>query len=220
MISLAILIILLVFLFKSGSFSALLQVDLNQIREMSNGNLFLILLIMLGIMIVQNLFTIIPLFLVISVNISLFGFVNGYLWSWISSVIGGTLAFLMARYWFQDLLVKLLKPKYKNWTKVENKGFLFVFIGRIFPFAPTSLINIAAGVSAVPLRPFVLGTITGNMIFFFAISLIVKGLWSAKLENNVLLILGAVIVILALILWRIRSKRIKRIKDGTRNFGA
>ncbi|WP_307397663.1 TVP38/TMEM64 family protein [Paenibacillus anaericanus] len=170
-------------------------------------------------MVVQNLFTIIPLILVISVNISLFGFVNGYLWSWVSSVIGGILAFLMARYWFQDLLLKHLNPKYQKWTKVENKGFLFVFLGRVFPFAPTSLINIAAGVSAVPLRPFIIGTITGNMIFFFAISLIVKGLWSVQLENNILLILGAVIVILALILWRIRSKRIKRTRGETSEFG-
>lgn len=219
MFSFVILIIVLIVLFKSDSFWTLLQVDLNQIREMSNGNLFLILLIMLGIMVVQNLFTIIPLILVISVNISLFGFVNGYLWSWVSSVIGGILAFLMARYWFQDLLIKHLNPKYQKWTKVENKGFLFVFLGRVFPFAPTSLINIAAGVSAVPLRPFIIGTITGNMIFFFAISLIVKGLWSVQLENNVLLILGAVIVILTLILWRIRSKRIKRTMGETSEFG-
>ncbi|MEK4510742.1 TVP38/TMEM64 family protein [Paenibacillus sp. FSL K6-2524] len=219
MISFVILIIVLIILFKSDGFSTLLQVDLNQIRKMSNGNLFLILLIMLGIMVVQNLFTIIPLILVISVNISLFGFVNGYLWSWVSSVIGGILAFLMARYWFQDLLLKHLNPKYQKWTKVENKGFLFVFLGRVFPFAPTSLINIAAGVSAVPLRPFIIGTITGNMIFFFAISLIVKGLWSVQLENNVLLILGAVIVLLVLILWRIRSKRIKRTRGETSEFG-
>ncbi|RUT47433.1 TVP38/TMEM64 family protein [Paenibacillus anaericanus] len=219
MISFVILIIVLIILFKSDGFSTLLQVDLNQIRKMSNGNLFLILLIMLGIMVVQNLFTIIPLILVISVNISLFGFVNGYLWSWVSSVIGGILAFLMARYWFQDLLLKHLNPKYQKWTKVENKGFLFVFLGRVFPFAPTSLINIAAGVSAVPLRPFIIGTITGNMIFFFAISLIVKGLWSVQLENNVLLILGAIIVLLVLILWRIRSKRIKRTRGETSEFG-
>ncbi|MGF7050069.1 putative membrane protein YdjX (TVP38/TMEM64 family) [Paenibacillus sp. DS2015] len=200
---------------KSGILSALVKVDLNTIREMSDGNLYIALLITLVIMIIQNVFTIIPLILVISLNISLFGLFNGYLWSWITSVIGGVAVFLMSRYWFQDLLLKHLNPKYQKWSAVENKGYLFVFLGRIFPFAPTSLINILAGISTVSLGKFILGTITGNMIYFFILSLFVHGFFSIQFENNITIVLCVVILLLALILWRFKSKRSRKRGKGT-----
>lgn len=156
---------------------------------MTSGNEFMIMLSMLVIMVIQNVFTLIPLILVISVNISLFGFWNGYLWSWATSVVGGVIVFLAARYWFSEFLMNKLHPRWLD--HVERKGPWFVFLGRVIPFIPTSIVNIAAGASVVSLKHFAVGTIIGNLLFFFFMSLVSYGVTSALEQQT---IYGAVVV--------------------------
>src|SRR3954453_1845532 len=99
---------------KSGEFGLI-------IKE----NLFFTLIITLIIMIIQNTFTVIPLILVITVNYTLFGFVNGFLWSWFTSIVGAAITFMGSRYLFQDWVLK--KANTELITKIEKNGLLFVF---------------------------------------------------------------------------------------------
>ena len=73
------------------------------ILELAHNNLTIVILIMILLMFLQNLFTFIPLILVITINIALFGFWRGYLFSTFSSVIGSTSIFLSIRYFFANL---------------------------------------------------------------------------------------------------------------------
>src|SRR5690606_35752033 len=86
----------------------IMDVDLERIQELAQDNLFMILLITLGLAVLQNMLTVIPLILLISLNISLFGLMNGYLWSWLTSIIGASIAFVIYRFWLQDYIVKKL----------------------------------------------------------------------------------------------------------------
>jgi uncharacterized membrane protein YdjX (TVP38/TMEM64 family) len=183
--SFLVFLILIVIFINTKTFSLLIKGDFLAIAE-SDG-LWVLLLLSLGLMIIQNLFTVIPLILLISINVTMYGFVYGYIWSWVTSIIGALVSFLVVRFWFQEIFIKKLNEKMKE--KIENNGFAFVFIGRIFPFVPTSLINIAAGLSSINLKHFTFSTILGNMIYMFVLALIPLGIMSINIEYYIYFIL-------------------------------
>nr|WP_263328640.1 VTT domain-containing protein [Neobacillus sp. Marseille-Q6967] len=168
------------------------------------------------IMLIQNSFTIIPLILIITINYALFGFVNGLLWSWISSVIAAAVWFYGSRYFFYDWVQRKTNPALLS--KIEQNGFLFVFQARIFPFVPTSLINIIAGISTIRFKPFILGTMMGNLIFFFVLTLIPAGIMSGNMDNYVLISLT--IVLIGVVLFIRLRKKLKKLKESENKFNS
>lgn len=180
--------------------------DLNTetIQQLARHNTPLILLIMLIVMCLQNLVTFIPLILVITVNITLFGFWEGYLYSALCSVIGSTLIFLSIRYFFRDAHIAKMK-KYE--AKIAKNGFLFVLSGRILPFIPTNLINILSGLSAMKLWHFVAATALGNLIYGLVLASLSYGVISAAHYHFIWWILSIVIIVfIAIRLWKKRKQ--------------
>ncbi|NYE06584.1 putative membrane protein YdjX (TVP38/TMEM64 family) [Bacillus niacini] len=156
------------------------------------------------IMVIQNSFTIIPLIIIITINYALFGFFNGLLWSWLTSIIAAGIWFFGSRYFFNDWVQK--KTNQELLSKMEQNGLLFVFQARIIPFVPTSLINILSGLSSIKFKHFLVGTMFGNLIFFFVLSLIPAGLMEGNMEQNILL--GIALVLVGLVVfYRIRKKQ-------------
>lgn len=182
-------------------FNAILAGNITEIRALLTDNLPSVYLFTLLIMIIQNTFTIIPLLLMITINFTLFGFVNGFIWSWLSSVLAAIIIFIAVRYMFQDWL--LTKFKHELIEKIEKKGFVYVFQARIFPFVPTSFVNILAGLSSIHFKDFLLGTVAGNFLYFFVLSLIPAGLFSAKLNEY---ILGTILVLCLLLYYGFKKK--------------
>lgn len=141
-----------------------------KIRELAHDNIFLLLIILFGLMFLQNLLNFVPIVLVISINVSLLGLYTGYLFSLICSVIASTVIFLIIRYLFIDMKAK---PKYKKYTeKIEQNGFLYVLIARLIPIMPTNIINIASGLSSIKPTHYILATIIGHALYSFVISAI------------------------------------------------
>ncbi|WP_169865097.1 TVP38/TMEM64 family protein [Sutcliffiella halmapala] len=136
-------------------------------------------------MLIQNLFTLIPIIIIIMVNIMLFGFVNGYLWSVATSVVGALLSFLLYRYWFQSILLR--KANASLIKKMEQNGFLFVFNLRVIPFIPSSIINTVSGVSSIKLSQFLLATTVGNMLYLFLLSAIANGLLTEEIQGYIII---------------------------------
>lgn len=184
--------------------TVILSGDSNAVSALSKSSLLLILLCTLLLMTIQNLFTIIPLILLISVNISLFGFAGGYLWSWVVSVAGAVVSFFLTRFWFQDFFGKFVDDKLEQ--KIDENGFWFVFIGRVMPFMPTSVVNIAAGISSVRFMKFFFATVIGNLIYFFFLSAISLGVLSIPWENGIYLALAACALIIYLVIKRKRKR--------------
>jgi uncharacterized membrane protein YdjX (TVP38/TMEM64 family) len=158
-------------------------------------------------MVIQNSFTIIPLIIIITINYALFGFFNGLIWSWFTSIIAAGIWFLGSRYFFNDWVRKKTNPELLS--KMEQNGLLFVFQARIFPFVPTSLINILSGLSSIKFKHFMVGTIFGNFIFFFVLSLIPAGLMEGNMEQNILL--GIALVLAGIVVfYRVKKKQKSR----------
>lgn len=185
---------ILLVLYKSGITVSDLSPE--TILTIAHHNTFLVLMIMLVIMTLQNLFTFIPLIIVITINIALFGFWNGYLYSCFCSVIGSTAIFLSIRYLFPNLFSSTQLHKYEQ--KVQKNGFLFVLSGRILPFLPTNLINIVSGLSSMKLSHFISATTIGNLIYGFVLASASYSVLTVSNHNHLifLLIIGLLLVIL------------------------
>lgn len=181
--------------------------DINEdkIRSLAYENLWLLLLVMFGLMLFQNVVTIIPLVAIVSLNITLFGFIGGFLWSWLTSLAGATVAFAAARYWFQDMVTGKLNPAWIR--QIEKNGYLYVFLARLFPFAPSNLINFTAGLSSVPYRHYIAGTALGNFLFQLIVSLLVQGLLSEGADQTVSIAVFAVLLVAAIVYQRVRKRR-------------
>ncbi|WP_075620262.1 TVP38/TMEM64 family protein [Paenisporosarcina indica] len=200
------LFLLLIFLVLNRQIILLLvNQDVVAIRDFLDNNLIYAYLFLLIIMTIQNSFTVFPLLLVISINISLFGFVSGFLWSWISSVIAAAIVFYGVRYLFQEMLIEKFRPELLE--KIDANGFAYVFQGRIFPLVPTSMVNILAGLSTVRFWPFFLGTTFGNFIYFFFLSLIPAGLLSDQLNETVIWIILISGILIYYLIKLVRKKR-------------
>ena len=184
--------------------------DLDTLHDVLRENLFMTLAITLFLMIIQNTFTLIPLLLLITLNITLFGFVYGFLWSWATSLAGGAAVFLAARHWFQDFLVKKANQKFLD--NLEKNGMLYVFTGRVFPFFPTSLVNLTAAISSIRFSHYMWGTAAGNLIYFFFMALIPLGLLSTGLNEY---LLGGIVLLIVIIL--AFYKKIKKKKSPAGN---
>jgi uncharacterized membrane protein YdjX (TVP38/TMEM64 family) len=186
--------------------SLIMNWDPEQVLALANDNIPLLLLITFLLMLVQNMLSFFPLLLLFTINISLFGLFYGYLWSFFSSVVGNVVAFLIVRNGLQGFLIKKINQNLIN--KIENNGFYFVFMMRIFPLLPTSIINVAVGMSTVKLKGFLYGTIFGNMIYLFVLALIPMGLMSEDSDIYLYVIIG-VLLLIGLVMWRKHAKKKK-----------
>jgi uncharacterized membrane protein YdjX (TVP38/TMEM64 family) len=202
-VSFVLLLPIILLSFNTETMSVLLSADTESLKNLSQGSFLLLLLFTILLMTVQNLFTIIPLILLISINVTLFGFTGGYIWSWLISIMGSAVSFFLSRYAFQAFFSKYVNSEWKN--KIENKGFWFVFTGRIMPFVPTSVVNIAAGISTVRFSKFFYATALGNMIYFFVLSAISVGILSIPWGNG---IFALALLILLIILFLRRMKKL------------
>lgn len=61
---------------------------------------------------------------------------------------------------------------------IERKGFAPIFILFCFPFTPSALINVVAGLSRISIRQFVLALALGKLVMIFILSYIGSDLTS------------------------------------------
>ena len=93
---------------------------------------------------------------------AIFGSLAGTLYANLAATIGATLAFLVTRYLLRDSILKKFGPKLEGINReLEQRGFNYLLFLRLVPLFPFFLINLAAGLTRLPLRTFVLGTLIG-----------------------------------------------------------
>jgi uncharacterized membrane protein YdjX (TVP38/TMEM64 family) len=181
--------------------------DLDAVQIFLKKNMGYALFFLFLVMLIQNSITIFPLILVITLNISLFGFINGFLWSWLTSILASIIVYCCVRYIFQETIKEKFHPKLLE--KLDANGFAYVFQARIFPFVPTSLVNILAGLSTIRILPYLLATTIGNFLYFFVLSLIPAGIFFADWNEYVIWI----IIVVAIVLYYLLKKKKKSIKN-------
>ncbi|EKN70528.1 hypothetical protein M670_02668 [Schinkia azotoformans MEV2011] len=124
---------------------------------------------------IEAIFPIFPLVLFVMANAAAFGLWKGFIISWIGATLGALIVFSvirrLGRQRFFNFLTKHQKvKKLMNW--IERRGFGFIFLMLCFPFSPSSLINVVAGLSRVSKQQFVLAVLLGKLVMIFTVSFI------------------------------------------------
>lgn len=154
---------------------------------------------------IEAFLPIFPLVVFVMANAAAFGLWKGFLFSWIGATSGALLVFLIVRKLGQQRFFRFLARHKKikaliNW--VERHGFGLMFLLLCFPFSPSALINIVAGLSRVSIYPFVLAVLLGKLIMIFTISFIgydIKSLIQQPLKS-------VFVLFLMVVLWYIGKK--------------
>lgn len=93
---------------------------------------------------------------------AIFGSIMGTIYANIAATLGATLAFLVARYLLRDAVLDKFGNKLEGINReLETRGFNYLLFLRLVPLFPFFLINLAAGLTRLPLRTFFLGTMLG-----------------------------------------------------------
>jgi uncharacterized membrane protein YdjX (TVP38/TMEM64 family) len=153
-----------------------------------------------------------PLFVFVIANALAFGLVKGFLISWIGSVVGAVLVFLIIRRLGQKKLFNFIR-KHKQVQKVmlwfERHGFGPLFLLLCFPFSPSSIINTVAALSRVRFSQFLLAVIMGKSVMIFTIAYIGDSITSFA-EHPVKTVIVGICIVLFWIIGKIIEKKIQK----------
>ncbi len=93
---------------------------------------------------------------------ALFGLAGGIALSWVASMVSAVVTFLVARRLGRPAVAAMTGPRIDRVEAVlRDQGVVAVVVARLTPLLPFTIVNYGAGVSAVSMRDFVLGTAVG-----------------------------------------------------------
>jgi uncharacterized membrane protein YdjX (TVP38/TMEM64 family) len=122
---------------------------------------------------IESFLPILPLLAILVANVNAYGFGEGILLSWIGVFIGSLTVFWLVRK-FGGRFRNFIERKYPRSQKfihwLERNGFTTIFLLACFPFTPSSLINVVAGLSKLPVHTFVTATALGKAVMIFMVS--------------------------------------------------
>ncbi|MBS4171990.1 TVP38/TMEM64 family protein [Bacillus sp. FJAT-49736] len=133
------------------------------------------------LLILEAFLPFLPLFLIVMANANAFGLWIGFLISWIGASLGAILVFLVIRRFGKS---KALAFLYKNrqvqkiMSWVERHGFGPIFLLICFPFTPSAVVNIVAGLSKIRIFQYVLAVLAGKMVMIFCVSYVGHDIFS------------------------------------------
>ncbi|HEX7064924.1 MAG TPA: TVP38/TMEM64 family protein [Bacillales bacterium] len=159
---------------------------------------------------------ILPLLLFVAANGAVYGFWLGAIFSWIGTCLGAVIVFLLFR--------KLARGRLKRWLErsrkvrgtlqwVERHGFGPLFLLYCIPFTPSSLVNVASGLSDVSFRSFLIAVMLGKAVMVFMISYVGYDWLDLIQKPFVLLGIAVVVVILWMIGKRVEIRMQKPVKQ-------
>ena len=116
-----------------------------------------------------------PLFVFVIANTNAFGLWFGFLLTWIGSSIGAIVVFLIIRRYGHAKLLVFIKnrkqvKKLTRWLDVHGFGPIFLLL--CFPFTPSAVVNIVAGLSHISRMQYILAVLAGKLVMIFTISFI------------------------------------------------
>ncbi|WP_034763362.1 TVP38/TMEM64 family protein [Rossellomorea vietnamensis] len=148
-----------------------------------------------------------PLVVFVTANANAFGLWWGFLFSWIGATLGALIVFLLVRRYGETRVFRFLRKnkQVNRLTKwVDRHGFGPLFILLCFPFTPSAVVNVVAGLSSISIAQYMLAVVTGKMVMIFTISFIGYDIISLVKQP----IRTVIVVAIIFVLWFI-GKRIE-----------
>ncbi|XID96249.1 TVP38/TMEM64 family protein [Paenibacillaceae bacterium WGS1546] len=121
----------------------------------------------------EALLPFLPLVVFVVANAAAYGMWAGFFYSWIGVALGALVVFLLARRFgnrYGDRLRRRFPKTETFFGYIERKGFTPIFLLACFPFTPSVIVNIAAGLSRIPLPTFLIAMCLGKAVMIFTLS--------------------------------------------------
>jgi uncharacterized membrane protein YdjX (TVP38/TMEM64 family) len=156
----------------------------------------------------------------------LFGSLVGVILISVSSTVGASICFLIARYFARDTVARWLS-KNKTMKRLdeltENQGMMIVGLTRLIPLFPFTLLNYGFGLTKVSFRTYVfwswLCMLPGTIIVVVGTDALTQGLTQGRVPWELLGVLFVTIFALALIVWYSRRRLNKKRKNQEQHDG-
>lgn len=124
------------------------------------------------LILVESILPIMPLAVFITINFLAYGPIIGFIISWVFTVLGCIMSFFLFRKgiqgWFQHL-TKDRKRLNNLMIKFNNISVAELAVLIAIPFTPAFLVNIAAGLSDIPKKKFIIALLIGKigLVYFW-----------------------------------------------------
>lgn len=130
-----------------------------------------------------------------------YGFWGGFLLSWLSLVIGGELAFVLARRYGRPFAERWISPGVlTRWDKIaDGQGILFYVITLVMPFVPNDAMCYVAGLGRISHRRFSIANLLGRGMACMITSWV--GAFGLQAPSNVWVIV-IILTLLILLIWQ------------------
>ena len=166
----------------------------------------------------EAFFPFLPLFLFVMANANAFGLGWGFLFSWAGSSAGALIVFLLVRRYGDSRPFRFLHRRKQvqslmGW--VERHGFGPLFLLLCFPFTPSAIVNIVAGLSRINIYQYMLAVIGGKAVMIFIMSFIGYDIVALIKQP----IRTALVLVAIGILWYVGKIIEGRLKEKVKNRG-
>jgi len=146
-----------------------------------------------------------PLVVFVIANTNAFGLWLGFLLTWIGSTVGAILVFLVIRKYGHTRLLSFIKrnkqvEKLTKWLDIHGFGPIFLLL--CFPFTPSAVVNIVAGLSSISRSKYIFAVLAGKLVMIFTISYVGHDIVSLFTNPG----RTAVIAVIIFVLWYIGKK--------------
>lgn len=169
------------------------------------------------LIVLESIIPALPLSVFIGLNIITFGKILGYVISYFGTIVGCMLSFITFRYILKNYLYKIFKEKTRIkiedlMKKMTNIDFNTLVVIIVIPFTPAFLVNIAAGLSNIPIKKYIFALLIGKpfMIYFWGY---IGANLLESLKNPIILVKIIVIVLLAYLISKVVEKIINVEKN-------
>lgn len=130
---------------------------------LENNNIIIVTILASLMVILESIIPILPLSVIISLNMLVFGPLMGFVISWVSTIIGCIISFYFFRYSYDRFFYKYIKkPKFIN--KIDNIKFKNLVLITALPFSPAFAINIASGISKMKFKKFLTNIVISKIV--------------------------------------------------------
>jgi uncharacterized membrane protein YdjX (TVP38/TMEM64 family) len=153
-----------------------------------------------------------PLVVFVIANAAAYGLLEGFLLSWAGASAGAFLVFLIIRRLGNKRLFKKIQQnkqvkKVTSW--LERHGFGLLFLLLCFPFSPSAVINVVAGLSKISMQQFALAVVLGKAVMIFSISYIGSSIMEFA-QNPIRTIIVGICILLFWVIGKYVEKRLEK----------
>ncbi|WP_373895664.1 TVP38/TMEM64 family protein [Virgibacillus sp. CBA3643] len=168
---------------------------------------------------IEALLPFLPLVVFVIANAAAYGLLEGFLLSWIGASSGAIVVFLIVRKLRNKRIVKSIRNNKQVkivTTWLERHGFGPLFLLMCFPFSPSAIINVVAGLSKISIQQFILAILLGKSVMIFSIAYVGASITEFA-KNPVRTIVVGICIVLFWIIGKYIEKRLERkalLKDN------